>query len=98
MEYVYAAMLLHKTGKAVSEENVKKVLQAAGVSVDDTKVKALVASLDGVDIDAVVKEAASATVAVAPAAGEVKSEKKEEKKEEKKDDMEAAAGLGALFG
>ncbi len=98
MEYVYAAMLLHKVGKAISEDSVKKVLQAAGVGVDDTKVKALVASLDGVDIDAVVKEAALAPVAAAAPAGETKSEKKEEKKEEKKDDFEAAAGLGALFG
>jgi len=98
MEYVYAAMLLHKVGKAISEDNVKKVLQAAGVGVDDTKVKALVASLDGVDIETVVKEAVVAPVAAAAHAGEAKSEKKEEKKEEKKDDFEAAAGLGALFG
>ena len=97
MEYVYAAMLIHKAGQAVNESNVKKVLEAVGVKAEDTKVKALVASLDGVDIDAVIKEAATATVAAAPA-GKAQESKKEEKKEEKKDDMEAAAGLGALFG
>ncbi|KHO55426.1 MAG: hypothetical protein QT10_C0001G0030 [archaeon GW2011_AR19] len=30
MEYVYGALLLHKLGKEVSEENVKKVVAAAG--------------------------------------------------------------------
>ncbi|MFH0752384.1 MAG: 50S ribosomal protein L12 [archaeon] len=91
MEYIYAAMLIHKTGQAVSEENVKKVLEAAGVKVEDTKVKALVASLDGVDIDTVVKEAMFAPAASASSA--------EAKKEDKKEaEAEAAAGLGALFG
>ncbi len=103
MEYVYAAMLLHKAGKDVTEESVKKVLEAAGVAVDDGKVKALVAALDGVDIDAAVKEAATVAVApaaAAPASTETKAEeKKEEKKEEEKpSEEEAAAGLGALFG
>lgn len=92
-------MLLHKAGQAVSEESVKKVLTAAGVKVEETKLKALVASLDGVDIDAVVKEAAVAPVAAAPAAGGAKEEKKEDKKEDdKKSEAEAAAGLSALFG
>lgn len=92
-------MLLHKAGKEVSEGNVKKVLEAAGVKAEDTKLKALVASLDGVDIDTVIKEAAVASVA-APAAEAKKEEKKEEKKAEdsKKAEEEAAAGLGALFG
>ena len=97
MEYIYAAMLLHKSGKAVNEASVKKVLEAAGVAPDETKLKALVASLDGVDIDAVVKEAAIAPVAVAPAQGEKKEDKKEEK-EDKKEEVDASAGLGALFG
>lgn len=98
MEYVYAAMLLHKAGQAVNEDNVKKVLSAVGVKVEETKVKALVASLDGVDIDAVVKEAAVAPVAMASAPAAAKEEKKEEKKEDKKSEAEAAAGLSALFG
>lgn len=98
MEYVYAAMLLHKAGQAINEDKVKKVLEAAGVKPEDTKAKALVASLDGVDIDAVIKEAAVAPVAAAPVAQAAGGAAKEEKKEEKKDDMEAAAGLGALFG
>jgi large subunit ribosomal protein L12 len=101
MEYIYAAMLLHKAGKPVDEAGMKKVLEAAGVSVDEARVKAVVASLEGVKIDDVLKEAAAAPVAAAPAAiapaAEAKAEKKEAK-EDKKDEVDAAAGLGALFG
>ena len=100
MEYIYAAMLLHKAGKKVDEAGVKKVLEAAGISADSGRIKALVAALDGVNIDDAIKESAvAAPVAAAPAATEEKKvEKKEEKKEEKKSTEEAAAGLGALFG
>lgn len=99
MEYVYAALLLHKLGKEVSEENVKSVVAASGANADDGKIKSLVASLKGVDI---AKELESASlVAAAPATGGSetagKAEKKEEKpKEEKKE--AAAEGLSALFG
>ncbi|MFH0978008.1 MAG: 50S ribosomal protein P1 [Candidatus Woesearchaeota archaeon] len=100
MEYIYAAMLLHKAGKQVDEVSVKKVLEAAGVKPDEARLKALVASLQGVNIDEVIKHAAAAPVAVVAPVSEKKQapEKKEEKKEEKKDEMSAAAGLGALFG
>lgn len=93
MEYVYSALLLHSVKQPITEENVKKVLQSIGISPDDAKVKALVASLDGVNIDEVIKQA----VVVAAAQAE---EKKEEKKpeEEGKRVEEAAAGLSALFG
>ena len=46
MEYVYAAMLIHKAGGKVTEDGVKKVLTAAGVKADDARVKALVAALE----------------------------------------------------
>ena len=102
MEYVYAAMLLHKAGQQINEENVKKVLEAAGVKVDEARVKALVAALEGVNIDEVIEKAKAAPVAVAQAGAEAKAEKKEAKKEEKKEEKvseeKAAAGLGALFG
>jgi large subunit ribosomal protein L12 len=103
MEYIYAAMLLHKAGKDINEENVRKVIEAAGVQVDEARVKALVTALQGVDIGEAIKKAAAAPVAVAavPAAGEApKEEKKEEAKKEddKKTEEAAAAGLGALFG
>ena len=105
MEYVYAAMLLHKAGQKVEEASVTKVLESAGVKPDTTRVKALVAALDGVDIDKAVEKAASVAVAAAPATagGEAKAEvkaddKKKAEEEEKKSEEAAAAGLGALFG
>lgn len=103
MEYVYAAMLLHSAGKPVNEDAVTKVLKAADVSVDATRVKALTAALEGVDIDEAIKTAiaapaAAAPAAAAPAAGGKADEKKEEKKEPEVSEEEAAAGLGALFG
>lgn len=97
MELIYAAMLLHKAGKPIDEHNLKKVISAVGINKDDTQIKALVAALDGVDIDKVIKEAAIPIAAPAHA-GEHKAEKKEEKKEEKVDDSKAVVGLGALFG
>ena len=102
MEYVYAAMLLHKAGKKIDEDSVTKVLTAAGVKADAARVKALVAALDGVNIDEAISTAAvaAAPAAAAPAATDAPAEaKKEEKpKEEEKSEDEAAAGLGALFG
>lgn len=105
MEYIYAAMLLHKAGQKVEEASVKKVLEAAGVKPDEARVKALIAALDGVDIEEAIKKAA-VPVAAAPVAvegGDAKAEQKAEKKEEKKKEdkqssEQAAAGLGALFG
>jgi large subunit ribosomal protein L12 len=99
MEYVYSAMLLHSAGQPINEENIKKVLTAAGVKTDAARVKALVASLEGVNIDEAIK-AAAVPVAAAPAAAAAPAEKKEKKKEEKKEEVsqdEAAAGLSALF-
>lgn len=101
MEYIYAAMLIHKAGGKVEEGTVKKVLESAGVKPDDARVKALVAALQGVNIEEAIAKAAVAQVAVAAPSGEAKAEKKEEKKapaEEKKSEEQAAAGLSALFG
>jgi len=104
MEYVYAAMLLHKAGQKIDEAGVKKVLEAAGVKPDEARIKALVASLEGVNIDEAVKKAAVAPAAApaAPAAGggeaEKKAEEKKKKEEEKVSEEKAAAGLGSLFG
>jgi large subunit ribosomal protein L12 len=92
MEEVYAALLLHTAKQAVNEENITKILQSAGLTPEQAKVKALVASLEGVNIDEAIKQAAVA-VAAAPA-----EEKKEEKKDDGKKAEEAAAGLSALFG
>ena len=95
MEYIYAALLLHKLGKHVDSEHLHKVIAAAGEEPDESKIKSLVASLKGVDITKELESAA--LVSAAPVAGTAKEEKKEEKpKEEKK--AAAAEGLSALFG
>jgi large subunit ribosomal protein L12 len=102
MEYVYAALLLHKLKQPVSEDNVKKVVSAAGGSPDDIQVKALVSALGEVNIDDALKNAAAAPVAMAapsaaaPASAAAKPAE-EEKKEEKKEE-EALEGLSSLFG
>lgn len=98
MEYIYAALLLHKLGKEVSEANIKSVVVAAGAHADDSKIKSLVASLKDVDI---ASELANASlIAAAPAggssAGAGEAKKEEAPKEEKHE--AAAEGLSALFG
>jgi len=95
MEYIYAALLLHKVGKEVSEENLKKVIAATGADVDESKVKVLVASLKDVNID---EKLANASLVAAPASAAAPAEtpKEEKKKEEPK--AEAAEGLASLFG
>jgi len=102
MEYVYSAMVLHAAKKPVTEDGVTAVLKAAGVTPDAARVKALVAALEGVNIDEAIATAVAAPVAAAPAAGpaEKKEEKKKEEKKEEKgvSEAEAAAGLSALFG
>src|SRR5215204_4569957 len=107
MEYVYAALLLHKLKQNITEDSVKNVVKAAGVTPDDVRVKALVAALSEVQIDEALKAApvavaaAAAPPAVVGAAGAGASgggggeapPKEEEKKEE-----EALEGLSSLFG
>jgi len=106
MENVYAAMLLHKAGKEITEDKVTKVLTAAGITVDTIQVKALVASLSEVNIDEAIKAAptmmAAAPAAPAAAPAEEKKPKEEDKKKKSEDDKAkedaALEGLGALFG
>lgn len=102
MEYVYAAMILHEAKKEINEANLNSVLKAAGVAVDEARIKALVSSLEGVDIEEAISSAsmpvAQAPVAAPAAASDHKAS--ESKKEEKKEEAEESAleGLGALFG
>lgn len=100
MEYVHAVLLLHNAKQPINEENITKVIAATGMQVDEARVKAMVAALEGVNIDEAIKSAAVPAVA-APAASAAPAkaeEKKEEKKVEEEKDEEALAGLGALFG
>ena len=102
MEYVYAALLLHKLKKEVNEENISSVVKASGTDVNEAQVKSLVAALADVNIDDAVKAApvavaaAAAPAADAPAGGEAKKEEKP--KEEGKTEEAAMEGLSSLFG
>ena len=105
MEYVYAALLLHKLKQNITEDSVKNVVQAAGVAPDEVRVKALVAALGEVNIEEALK-AAPIAVAGAPTQGggvgstsgaAAAAPKEDEKKEEKKEE-EALEGLSSLFG
>jgi large subunit ribosomal protein L12 len=102
MEYVYAALLLHRLKQNITEDSVKNIVQAAGVTPDDVRVKALVAALSEVNIEEALKAAPVAVAGASPAAGggaaaAAAPAKEEEKKEEKKDE-EALEGLSSLFG
>ena len=100
MEYVYAAMLLHSAEKEIDDDAVSAVLKAAGVDVDAARVKALVASLSGVDIAEAMATAVAAPAAAAPAAAASSTDAApaEEEEEEEEDDGGGFEGLGSLFG
>ena len=105
MENIYAAMLLHKAGKEINEENLTNVVTAAGITADPIQIKALVASLSEVNIDEAIK-AAPTMMTAAPAAAPAEQkptaappeDKKKKEEEEKKKEEAALEGLGALFG
>ncbi|MFH5798349.1 50S ribosomal protein P1 [Haladaptatus sp. CMAA 1911] len=108
MEYVYAALILNESGEEINEENLTDVLDAAGVDVEESRVKALVAALEDVDIEEAVEQAAAVPAggaSAAPAGGDdegaEEAEEEEAAEEEEEDDEDEDAGgegLGELFG
>ncbi|MEM2918034.1 MAG: 50S ribosomal protein P1 [Candidatus Altiarchaeota archaeon] len=104
MEYIYGVMLLHSVGKEINEENLKKVMNATGIEVDEAKVKAVISSLQGVNIDEAIKAATQFSFTqTAPQVSTTEAQKAEKKEEKKKEDTEkaeaeAATGLASLFG
>ena len=98
--YMYAALLIHKAGKPITEDSLTSVVKAAGVDVDQVKVKALASALSEINVDEALKSASTMAVAApaaaAPAAAAAKAEEKP--KEEEKKEEEALAGLASLFG
>jgi len=105
MEYVYAALMLHKLKKDINEDNITSLVKASGAEVNAAQVKALVASLADVNIEEAIK-AAPVAVAAAAAPAEAAAGKGDEKKGEKKEkaadsgksEEQAMEGLSALFG
>jgi large subunit ribosomal protein L12 len=69
MEYVYAALILHETDEEINEDNLTGVLEAAGVDVEESRVKALVAALEDVDVEEAIETAAAVPAAGGSAAG-----------------------------
>jgi large subunit ribosomal protein L12 len=113
MEYVYAALILHEADREISEENVRDVLEAANVEVEDARVRALVAALEDVDIEDAIADTAFGGAQPAPAAGgaagapaeeaeepteEEEAEEEPEPEEDEDEDDTAGEGLGELFG
>jgi large subunit ribosomal protein L12 len=98
MEYVYAAMLLHSAKKEINETALGAILKSSGVSFDESRVKALVASIKNINIDDAIAKAAVAQVAAGPATSAGPAKAAEPEVDTKKAEEDAAAGLGALFG
>ena len=108
MEYIYAALILNETDEEINEDNVTSVLEAAGVDVEESRVKALVAALEDVDIEEAVEQAAAVPAGGAAAGGaeaeeeEAEAEEPEEEEaeaeEEDEEDEADGEGLGELFG
>ncbi|PSQ54694.1 50S ribosomal protein P1 [Halobacteriales archaeon SW_8_68_21] len=86
MEYVYAALILNETGEEINEDNVTGVLEAAGVDVEESRVKALAA-----DADASADETDDDEEDEADAAEEAADDDDE-------DEGDGGEGLGELFG
>ncbi len=103
MEYVYSALVLHSAGKDITEEGVANILNAAGIEADESRIKALTACLDEVDIQKAIEEGIAMPTGGAPSVPEAEEEAEEEEEEEEeerdeeKEKEEAAAGLGSLF-
>ncbi len=100
MEYVYAALILNENDEEINEDNVTGVLEAAGVDVEESRVKALVAALEDVDIEEAVETAAAAPAAGAAAGGAADDEDEaaDEADDDDEDDGDGGEGLGELFG
>jgi large subunit ribosomal protein L12 len=101
MEYVYAALMLHKLEKEVNEANVASVVKATGAEVNEAQVKALVASLADVNIEDAIKAApvaVAAAPATAPGGDAPKEESKKAEPPSEKQEEAAMEGLSSLFG
>ena len=113
MEYVYAALILHETDEEINEDNLTGILEAADVDVEESRMKALVAALEDVDVEEAIESAAAvpaggsgggaaaggaAEEADADADDEGADDEAEEAEADDGDDDDGGEGLGELFG
>lgn len=101
--YLHAVLLLHGSGKEVSQAGIVAVMKAAGTEADEAKAKVLSEAVKGVNFEDLLKNVATvaaAPAAAAPAAGGASAAKEEEVEEvsEEKKEEQAAEGLANLFG
>ena len=102
MEYLHASLILHSSGKKITEKAVTDIITAAGLTPDKNRIKGLVAALGDVNIEEALKSAAvMPTVAAAPtaakaAAAPAKAAAPEPEPEEEEEEEES--GLSSLFG
>lgn len=89
MEYVYAALLLQETGSEINEQNLSATLETAGADVETSRIKAVVAALEDVDI--------AATQAAAMDSGSDALELEGDVEEADDEDADGEGSLGALF-
>jgi len=100
MQYLHAALVLHTSGKKISEKGIDAIIKSAGGKPDEGKIKALVSTLESVDIDEAIKGASFMTAA-APAAGSATpaTTSTEEAAEAEEEEAEGDdLGLSSLFG
>lgn len=99
----YAMLVLHDDKVEITEENVNKVLEAAGIEVEPIWVKVFVQAFAGQDLGKFLTNitasagsapAAASSAAAAPAAAAAKEDKKAPaKKEETEEEEEMGFGL-----
>jgi large subunit ribosomal protein L12 len=97
MESIYAALLLHKAGKGITESAIEKILKAAGTDIDNSQITKLVAGLKEANIDDIISSAAAAPVMAAPVSGSAPAAEVKEVKEEEEEEEEEPTGIGSLF-
>jgi large subunit ribosomal protein L12 len=104
LQYLHAALVLHSTGKKVTEKGIEAIIKAAGGKPDESKIKALVSTLSSIDIDEAIKGASLMSAAVPGVSStsepikDVKSVSKTEEVEETGEEEGDDLGLSSLFG
>jgi large subunit ribosomal protein L12 len=103
MEYLHASLILHSSGKKITEKAVSDIITAAGLTPDKNRIKGLVAALGDVNIEEALKSAAvmpSVAATPAKAAGKAAAApaKAAAPEPEPEEEEEEESGLSSLFG